>query len=58
MKASAETFNECVFLENLYICIYIHIHMYILLNGRRWQQQLFQEIGINLVVMRFLFFQY
>ena len=28
MKAFAETFNECVFLENLYIYIYIYIYKY------------------------------
>ena len=27
MKAFAETFNECVFLENLYIYIYIYTYM-------------------------------
>ena len=29
MKACAETFNECVFLENLYIYVYIYIYIYI-----------------------------
>ena len=29
MKAFAETFNECVFLENLYIYIYIYIYIYV-----------------------------
>ena len=27
MKASAETFNECVFLDNLYVYIYTHIYL-------------------------------
>ena len=45
MKAFAETFNECVFLENLYISdIYIYIYIYIrVLRNNVWIQNLFEK---------------